>query len=164
VVSQKNERLPEIYGNVKHVVLLSDGYEGGDYRRRFRQPLDQLVKAGIKVVAVGIGNPAATPIPIDRDGECIDEYAKVGGQVVSIPLQADVLQFVANETSGRYFAEGEVEGLVQFLREEGLRPYSDESQFGERQRQDIGWIFLVPATVALFGMLLVIANIWWRRR
>lgn len=164
VVAEKKERLPDIYGNVRHVILLSDGYEGGDYRRRFRKSLDQLANAGISVAAVGIGNPAETPVPVDENGKCLDEYAEVDGRVVAIPLRADLLRFVAEETQGSYFAEGETDGLVQFLRDEGLRAYGDESEFDERQRRDIGWLFLVPAAVALFGILLIKANIVLSRR
>lgn len=159
VVAQKKKRLPEIYGNVEHVILLSDGHVAGDYQRRFRQPLLDLQEADIKVLAVGIGNPGETPIPKMRSGECMNEYIAVEGHTVGVPLRDDILKFIASETRGEYFGEGETQKLIQFLREEGLEMVSEESEFGPEHRRNIGQLFLIPATLALFGVLSLSANV-----
>jgi hypothetical protein len=43
---------------------------------------------------------------------------------------------------------------VQYLRREGLTKVDDDIEVSTRQRQDIGWYFLISATAALFGLLL----------
>jgi len=155
VVAAKKTALPEIFGNVRQVVLLSDGHIQGDYMRSLRQPIDELVKAGVGVVAVGIGNSGRTPIPEEERETCKDEYIRIGGEVVSIPMRADILEYIAQETGGVFAVESETDKVVQYLRQQGLTPVEGGFEGGSRQHRDIGWIFLIPATLALAGMLLL---------
>lgn len=154
VIADKKQKLPEIFGNVTHVVLLSDGHIAGDYRRALRPGLDQLTEAQIKVVAVGVGNPGETPIPLREGRDCNAEYTQVGSQRVMIPRRDDILRYISAETQGAYFEEDEGSDLVRYLRREGLTKVDDEIEVSARQRQEIGWYFLIPATIALLGLLL----------
>lgn len=154
VIADKKQKLPELFGNVTHAVLLSDGHIDGDYRRALRPGLDQLTEAQIRVVAVGVGNPGETPIPLREGRECNAEYTEVGGRRVTIPRRDDILRYISAETQGAYFEEDEGSNLVQYLRREGLTKVDDEIQVSTRQRQEIGWYFLISATVSFFGLLL----------
>lgn len=159
VAAKKKATLPEIYGNVKQVILLSDGHVEGAYQRRLRQAFQDVLAADIQVLAVGIGNPGKTPIPRVESGECVERFLEARGEVIGVPLRDDILKFVAGEARGQYFGEGEVDELIRFLHEEGLSEVARGTEFGEAQRRDIGWIFLIPATMALFGMLALSAGL-----
>jgi hypothetical protein len=159
VIVQKRERLPELFGNVNRLILLSDGFVSGDYRRRFAQPLAQLRNAGIGVMAIGIGNPGETPIMVTERGQCMNQHIEMDGEVVLIRLRDDVLKFIAGETQGQYYAEGDVERLVRDLRS-GLGTLTGEE--GELQggyRRDISTWFLIIASLSLLGLVALGANL-----
>lgn len=157
VIAAKRERLPDTYGDISHVIVLSDGYVGGDYRRRLQVPLATLREAGVKVSTVGIGNAAETPIADSEGGRCIGRHIEMNGDKVMIPLRADVLKFIASETGGSYYTEKETERLVDSLRA-GLtyRVSSDAAAPGPRR--DVSGAFLALATFALLGYLYVPAR------
>jgi hypothetical protein len=155
VLTQKKTKVPEIYGQVNHVVLLSDGFVNVDYRRRMSGPLSELRDAGIKVTAVGIGNPGGTPLMQTERGLCIDAQLEVNSEIIMIPLRDDVLKFIAGETQGQYFAEGETDSVINMLRNEIQSITSvDHSVTRVSNGQDISWIFLVTATISLLGLIL----------
>ncbi|MEE8515046.1 MAG: VWA domain-containing protein [Alphaproteobacteria bacterium] len=155
VVAGKKNRLPEFYGNVSHVILLSDGHVSGSYQRRFQPAFEALRKAGIRILAVGIGNPGETPIPVrTQGGACTRELASAEGRTVLIPLRDDILTFIAAGTRGKYFGEGARASLVKFLRENGLRKIARGAALHKQQRRDASFWFLVFATLAGFGLFL----------
>lgn len=155
VVAQKKRTLPDLYGNVHHVILLSDGYlDVPEWQGELAQPFNDLRQADISVLAVGIGNQAETPIPITtQDEECRKELIEVDRKTVRIPFKPDVLKRIAVETHGEYFAEGQTEDLIGFIRK-ALTVAPANTSFNEEQRTGIGWVFLIPATVGLFGFYL----------
>ena len=155
VIAQKKTRLPQIYGNVSKLILLSDGHIGGDYTRSMAEPLQHLRDAGIKVLAVGVGNPGETPI-VNMDGElCTNEFIEMDGKVVSIPLRDDILKHLANESNGKFFTEGDRAGLIRLLREELQQDNSATATAAGRHRRDVSPVFLLIGTLSLFGLLLL---------
>ena len=150
VTARKKARLPESYGGVEHVILLSDGHLTGAYERRMAGPLQELRDAGMRVLAIGVGNPGQTPIMHEEQGRCVNEHIQMDNEVVQVPLRDDILKLIAGETQGQYFAEGETERLVALLRGEMEAPESG----GGGYRRDISGIFLLTATLSLFGLLL----------
>ena len=155
VAAAKKQRLPEIFGGVSDIILLSDGHIAGDYTRSLREPLQQLREAGIRILSVGIGNPGETPImSIDRE-QCTNEFIELDGKVVNIPLRDDILKHIASETNGQYFAEGDTANLTRVLREGLARIGEGEQVEGGRYRRDISQIFLVVASISLFGLILL---------
>ena len=155
VVARKKETFPDIYGNVEYIILFSDGYAEGDWRDELTQSVSALRLAGIRVLAVGIGNPGETPIPRMVEGECIDDFLQTNGRTLRIPLQDDLLKFIATESGGEYFGEGTVDELTDFIREQSLSAAPENTEFTEAQRRDISWVLLLSATVAVFGFLLL---------
>jgi hypothetical protein len=152
VVAAKKRRLPEIYGDVTHAILLSDGHVSGDFRRRLQEPFAQLADAGIKVSTVGIGNPEATPIADTVSGQCVNQLVEVSGDTVKIPLRADILKLIATETGGSYYTETETGRLVEELRAELTRGSVADAGSGG-PRRDVSNIFLAIATLALLGFV-----------
>lgn len=166
VTAMKKTRLPEIYGNVSNVILLSDGHINGDYTRSMREPLQQLRDNGIRLLTVGVGNPGETPVMnVDRE-QCTNEFIEIDGSVVKIPLRDDILKYIATESGGQFFAEGDTAGLLRELRaaleqaDEGAKT----SATAGRHRRDISPVFLLIGTVALFGLLLTGSGLrrWYR--
>lgn len=153
--ARKKENFPELYGNIRYVILLSDGHMEGDWRPEMEQAISELQGADITVLAVGIGNPGETPVPRQRNGECVDDYLEVNGRVLRIPLRDDLLKYIATETGGEYFGEGAVGELVVFLRDQTLTAVPDDAVFDETQRLDASWAFMLTATLALFVFLLI---------
>ena len=158
VVARKKQDLPQLYGNVRYVILLSDGYlDDSGWRENLSQATRQMQRANIRVLVVGIGNPTATPIyRTGTDGECHGDVIEIEGEIVSIPLRSDILSFVASETRGEYFEERKVTDLIRFIRSEGLADVpADGVVFGQDQRNYVGRIFLIPATIALLIFLIL---------
>lgn len=153
VVAQKKQRLPEIFGQIRHLVLLSDGHIDRNYQRSLQRPLQDLRTANISVLAVGIGNPDDTPITGTEAGQCSNQHIEVSGQKVLIPLRADILKFIASETRGQYFSEAQSEKLIQFLRAELEGRGAPETEQDTGRRRDISWMFLALGTLGLFVYL-----------
>ncbi len=151
VVNQKVLRLPATFGELSQVILISDGHVSGDYRRRLSQPLAELRESGIRVAAVGVGNPEPTPIVASDAGQCAGEVIEVNGERVLIPLRSDVLKFIATETGGSYFTEQETENLVGELR--GALTPARQMRNGEGARRDIGALFIGLAMLAMLGFV-----------
>lgn len=148
VVAGKIQRLEAIYGGVRHVILLSDGHVTGSYRRRLELPLATLRDAGVHVSTVGIGNRADTPIADNDRGRCLPAHIEVGGDKVLIPLRDDILKYVAAETGGNYYTEREAGRLAEALR---LEFDGGPDAAGAMPKRDVSGIFLLIATLALFG-------------
>jgi hypothetical protein len=155
VIAQKKQRLPEIFGQVGHVILLSDGHIDGDYQRQLQRPIQALRTANIGVFAVGIGNPDETPVTGTEAGQCSDQHIEIDGQKVMIPLRADILKFVSSETRGQYFSEAESDELIQLVRAQLRQRVDSNSQADVGHRRDISWIFLGVGTLGLFAYLYV---------
>jgi Ca-activated chloride channel family protein len=159
VIADKKSRLPEIYGTVSKVILISDGNVTGDYRRRLSEPLSRLRSAGVQVLTVGIGNPGETPIMVSERGRCINEHIELDGETVLIPLRDDVLKFIAGESQGQYFAEGETERLIETLRA-GLELITGSLDAENLSyRKDISIYFLTLASLALLGLIVLRLNL-----
>jgi Ca-activated chloride channel homolog len=154
-VARKKATFPDLYGNVKYVILFSDGYVEGDWRHEMTLSIAELKQVDIKVITIGIGNPGETPMPKMSGEDCLDEYLQSNGRTLRIPLQDDLLKFVATESGGEYFGEGTVDELTQFIRDQTLSMAAEDTPFTEDQRRDISWIFLLSATIAIFIFLLL---------
>jgi hypothetical protein len=154
-IVQKKKVLSHIYGNVQYVILLSDGNIDGDYRKTLEESLLNLGAAEIKIIPVGIGNQEATPIPISEDGKCVNKFIVKEDNHIGIGLRADVLKYVATATKGQFFGEVESDALVRFLRDEGLENTFVNSGTGQRQRDDISWLFLIVGSLSLFGFMVM---------
>lgn len=153
VIADKKVRLPEIYGNVKNVVLLSDGYVSGAYRRRFSEPLVKLRNAEIKINVVGVGNTSETPIISFERGICTNQHFELDGETVFVQLRDDVLKFIASESQGKYYAEGDIENLVIDLNQS--LELLEDGNTGDFYRRDMSIWFLIFGSIGLFGFLIL---------
>ncbi len=157
VIAIKKQTLPELYRNVNHVILFSDGnLEDEDWRQHLEQPLRDLTAAGITIQVVGIGNAIETPVPVtNQDDVCQDTLSVMDDKIVRIPLRSDILQVVATGSQGQYFNESQTGDLINYLREATLVDVPEGMQFGTEQHIAISWMLLIVAVIALFGLFLL---------
>lgn len=160
-VASKKQELPGIYGDVRQVILISDGLlREEDWRQQLSDATNRLRQTDTTVVALGIGNTEATPIHLTNDdGECLEESIEIGGNVIRVALVRDTLIKATEDTQGRYFDEHQVVEAVEYLREAGLlKAPPVNTEWHEEQRRYLGGTFLVLATLALILLLV------WERR
>jgi len=115
------------------VILWTDGedLEGGA-----RAAIDELVSAGIRVFAVGVGTPAGDVVPqLDEDGRVTDIKRDENGTAVKSKLDENLLRTLARRTHGGYFAAsrpgGELPRLLAAL--SGVERSSRASRLVERR-------------------------------
>ncbi|MBT8100328.1 MAG: VWA domain-containing protein [Gammaproteobacteria bacterium] len=148
-VAEKKRRLPDVYGGVSHLVLLTDGNVQGNYRRRLAAAIAELEGEGIRLSAVGIGNAEETPIADSENGQCLDRKLEVNGDAIMIPLRTDVLKFAAAESGGDYFSEYEVDRMVRSITDD--LTYTTDARPGARR--DVSNMFVIVASLALLAFV-----------
>ncbi|MDR2427330.1 MAG: VWA domain-containing protein [Endomicrobium sp.] len=138
--------------NGKIMILISDGE---DHDSGIKEAINKAKKAGLKIIAVGIGTPNGSPIPVKDESGIIKDYIKDRtGQIVVSKINANLLKSVASETSGKYFdasvkdISGELSRAVRDLEK-------NKNKISERDSKiDRFQIFLFVALLLLFIELL----------
>ncbi|MDR1433687.1 MAG: VWA domain-containing protein [Endomicrobium sp.] len=138
--------------NGKIMVLISDGE---DHDSGIKEAINKAKKAGLKIIAVGIGTPNGSPIPVKDESGIIKDYIKDRtGQIVVSKINANLLKSVASETGGKYFdasvkdISGELSRAVRDLEK-------NKNKISERDSKiDRFQIFLFVALLLLFIELL----------
>lgn len=115
------------------VILWTDGE---DLENGARAAIDDLVAAGIRVFAVGVGTPQGDVVPqLDEDGRVTDIKRDENGTAVKSKLDEDLLRTLARRTHGGYFAAsrpgGELPRLLAAL--SGVERSSRASRLVERR-------------------------------
>ena len=93
----------------KALLLLTDGE---DHDKGAVQAAEEARKTGVKIYAVGIGNPLGEPIPIlDRRGNQVGFKKDENGDVIVSKLNEEILQKIALASGGKYYraTAGELE-------------------------------------------------------
>jgi Ca-activated chloride channel family protein len=138
--------------NGKIMVLISDGE---DHDSGIKEAINKAKKVGLKIIAVGIGTPNGSPIPVKDESGIIKDYIKDRiGQIVVSKINANLLKSVASETGGKYFdasvkdISGELSRAVRDLEK-------NKNKISERDSKiDRFQIFLFVALLLLFIELL----------
>ncbi|MDR1942773.1 MAG: VWA domain-containing protein [Endomicrobium sp.] len=138
--------------NGKIMVLISDGE---DHDSGIKEAINKAKKTGLKIIAVGIGTPNGSPIPVKDESGIIKDYIKDRtGQIVVSKINANLLKSVASETGGKYFdasvkdISGELSRAVRDLEK-------NKNKISERDsRIDRFQIFLFVALLLMFIELL----------
>jgi Ca-activated chloride channel homolog len=81
--------------SAKVLVLISDGEDFGE---NLRKPVNDLVKADVRVFTLGVGSAAGGNIPVGNGFKRDNE-----GEKVLTKLNAEALQEIASRTDGQYF-------------------------------------------------------------
>lgn len=97
------------------IILLTDGE---DHRSDPIGAAEQARKMGVKIFAVGIGNPEGEPIPIrDSSGKTLGYKKRKNGEVILSRLDESDLAQMALLTGGSYFRASESEQEIDLLLE-----------------------------------------------
>jgi Ca-activated chloride channel family protein len=136
------------------VVLISDG---DDMESDTLAAADELAKLGVRVHAVGIGNPSeASPIPIQEGGR--QSFLNFRGEQVRTKLEEKVLREIAQRTKGQYIAERT--GYVPLDRAIGTLLTEQPNRELQTAGTNRVWVhryewFLLPAILLLLVELII---------
>jgi Ca-activated chloride channel family protein len=131
------------------IVLLSDG---DDMEADTLAAADELAQRGIRVHAVGLGDPSqGALIPVQEEGG--RAYLKYQGELVRTRLEEQVLREIASRTRGEYVPERT--GYVELDRVFGALLANQPSRQLQAAGQSQVWLhryewFLLPAIALLF--------------
>ncbi|MBI2462903.1 MAG: VWA domain-containing protein [Candidatus Spechtbacteria bacterium] len=144
----------EMYKDVSHIILLTDG--GSGYSSgAIDQMIDEFQAQHLKLVVMGVGSKNGAPIPlVDEDGIFTGSYATSNGKEYFSFLQSEWLRNLAAQTNGIYLEQYQDDELVNILRSE-LKD-TGQAFVTAPQKQDLGWIFFIPLGISFFVLL-------WRR-
>jgi len=81
------------------IVILTDGE---DHEGNIESILPEIKERGVKVIAVGIGTPEGTTIPIIQNNQIVDFKRDRNGNVVTTRLNEDNLLAIVSATDGVY--------------------------------------------------------------
>ena len=131
------------------MVLFTDGedHEGG-----IEKVLLKLKKAGVVVHAIGVGTTRGAPIPLEGEVDGAGRFKKdAQGRLVTTRLDEAVLQRLALETGGHYYAATaagrEVDELIQTIG--GMAA----SEFGATLRTRYKERYQIPLSIALCALI-----------
>jgi Ca-activated chloride channel family protein len=139
--------------NGKVLVLISDGE---DHDSKIKEAINEAKKTNLKIIAVGIGTLAGSPIPIEDENGTVKNYVRdVQGQGVISKINSTLLKNVADETDGKYFDASGKDISVDLLK--AVKDLEkNKSEVGQRDNKiDRFQIFLFIALVLLFVDLLI---------
>ncbi len=110
----------------KIIILLSDGepyyylQQGMSYyeRAKIERGVEAAVEEGVTVITVGIGESAGARIPLyDSDGEFTGGYSQLQGVDYVSYLEEESLEEIASGTGGQYFYEDDLNGLIDYIKD-----------------------------------------------
>lgn len=90
-------RLKESKAKSKVIILLTDGVNNAGFVDP-KTATELAKELGIKTYTIGIGTKGTAPSPVARDGN-----GKLVFQNVKVEIDEELLQFIADETEGKYF-------------------------------------------------------------
>jgi Ca-activated chloride channel family protein len=139
--------------NGKVLVLISDGE---DHDSKIKEAINEAKKTDLKIITIGIGTLAGSPIPIKDENSTVKDYVRdIQGQVVISKINSTLLKNVADETDGKYFDVSGKDISVDLSKavKDLEKNKSEVSQKGNKI--DRFQIFLFMALVLLFVELLI---------
>lgn len=136
----------------KTMILMSDGE---DHDSNIKEAVKGAVKAGMRIITVGIGTPDGCPVPvIDENGNVKDYLKDSFGKIVISRVNTDLLKIIAAETGGKYFcvSGGDISGeLSKAVRNLGRNKNGINLK---NTKTDRFQVFLFIALILLFIELL----------
>jgi hypothetical protein len=145
---------------LKLIVLFSDGepFVGvsrgmqGTERGLLEQAMTRAKLERIKVITVGIGEPAGARIPVySGEGSFKGEYARLHDADLRFYLTKEVLREIASRTGGRYYGENDRRGLLGSIRDSlDSAPFEEITEETTEFRSIAKWLILACLPLWLF--------------
>ena len=139
--------LSKAEGSGKPILFVSDG-EFHDEPADIDAALARVSAAGIRIYALGVGDPAGAPIPLEEGGFKKDE----SGNVVLSRLDEAGLQRLAAATGGAYVRAVVSDDDIRKLYEGEIRGKLESAERGLRREQLWHERFQWPLAVALLAL------------
>lgn len=146
-------------GTGKAILVVSDG-EGHDSSTELDAALERAKAAGVRIYALGVGEPGGAPIPLPTGGFKKDG----GGNVVLTRLDEAALRRLATATGGAYVRAVPSDADVRALYVDEIRGKLDAAERGVRREKLWHERFQWPLGVALAAMAVSSALGIGRRR
>lgn len=99
----------------KLIVMLSDGE---DHSEGVEDATDEAKKAGVKIIAIGVGTAKGKPIPLRKNGVVQSFQRDRNGEIVITRLNKESLQVIGQNTKGGYVYGGSSKEVTEYLRKE----------------------------------------------
>jgi Ca-activated chloride channel homolog len=94
--------VPNGHRDEQAIVLWTDGE---DLEQGARDALEETVRSGIRVFAIGVGTPAGDVVPtLDEQGRSVDVKRNEAGAIVRSRLDENLLRTIGRRTRGAYFS------------------------------------------------------------
>lgn len=138
----------------KAIVIITDGE---DHEGELKEAVDEAVKRGIRIYAIGLGSPAGTPIPVyNAQGRQTDFRRDRDGNIVLTKLDENTLIQIASKGNGKYFRSGNYEDELDLI----YRDLSEleKTEFGSTRitgYEDKYYYLLIPAIFLLLIEFLI---------
>lgn len=136
----------------KLVILISDGE---DHSEGAKTSAEEAVKAGLKILTIGVGTEKGGPIPLKRNGVVERFQRDRQNEVVITKLNAANLQEIAKATKGKYINGRSTKEVVDFVK--NALENIEKTEFESTQFTDFNSQF---QWFLGFGMLLLFADIF----
>ncbi len=154
-INAATQMLARAQGSGKAILLVSDG-EAHDDASEVTAAVDRAKQEGIRIYALGVGDPAGAPIPMAEGGFKND----AAGGVVLTRLNEPRLKALASATGGAYVRAVASNDDVRALYQDEIRGKLEASERGERRekvwRERFQWPlvggFLALVVSALMGI------------
>ncbi len=152
LIAEKKTIEPTVYAGVEHVLLVSDGDFSEEVSRKLSESFPVMKEAGIVVDSIGFGSVDGLPIPtLDAQRNCLEgRFERAEGKEFYTRLFEQPLRMIAEQSGGQYFAANEQQKLLSYLAS------SQHEATGLKlppQAEDLSPIFLLLATLSLFGLV-----------
>lgn len=135
-------------GEAKVLIVFSDGerFSANKWAQDYFHDATLVIQdKSITLVAVGVGEPDGTLIPLyNKDGQFEGRYAEYQGVPYKTSLDEDYLKELAQSAGGYYFHEDESQKVVDVISRQldtALKETSD------KQEKDLTLFFLIPGIV-----------------
>ena len=134
----------------KVIILLTDGVNNAG-------TISPLVAAeaakalNIKIYAICVGSKGLVPYPLK------DVYGRTAYRSIPIEIDEEVLKKIASLTGAKYYLASDTETLRKIYDDINKLERSNIEHFGYTEYDELFYLFLIPALIAL-GLEILLAN------
>ena len=97
----------------KLLIMISDGE---DHTDGAEEAADEALKAGVKIITIGVGTPKGGPIPLKKNGVVQSFKRDNEDQVVITKLNEESLRVIAKSTKGGYVSGNNTKEVLDYIK------------------------------------------------